>query len=144
MTEVIDKYYRTYPRHARQAADMEHRIPDWINAQAEEHQTFNLWGQFLLEDYPAYLALRIALGTGDFKLRLAAIRRLAPVFCGYGKDRYQWIASVHLADMARMTDDDFKALSYLFSTSLGGDAFARVGLDEKQEVVNRLYKGAVM
>ena len=46
--------------------------------------------------------------------------------------------------MARMTDDDFKALSYLFSTSLGGDAFARVGLDEKQEVANRLYKGAVM
>ena len=46
--------------------------------------------------------------------------------------------------MARRTGDDYKALSYLFSTTLDGDAFARVGLDEKQEVANRLYKGAVM
>ena len=51
---------------------------------------------------------------------------------------------MHLADVARMTDDDFKALSYIFSTSLGGDAFSRFGLDEKQEVANKLYKGAVM
>ena len=101
-------------------------------------------GQFLLEDHTAYLALRTTLRTGDFKLRLAALRRLAPVFCGYGKDRYQWLVSVHLADMAKMTDNDFKALSYLFSTSLGGNAFTRVGLDEKQEVANRLNKGAVM
>ena len=119
-------------------------MPDWINAQAEEHQTFKLWAQFLLEDYPAYFALRIGLRTGDCKLCLAALRRIAPVFCGYGKDWYQWLVSVHLADMARMTDDDFKALSYLFSTSLGGDAFARFGLDEKQEIAYRLYKGAVM
>ena len=141
---MIEKYYRTYPSHARQAEDMDHRIPEWINAQAKEHKTFKLWAQFLLEDYPAYLALRTGLRTGNFKLRLAALRRIAPVFCGYGKDRYQWLVSVHLADMARMTDDDFKALSYLFSTSLGGDAFARFDLDEKQEVANRLYKGAVM
>ena len=81
---------------------------------------FKLWAQFLLEDYPAYLAPRTTLRTGDFKLRLAAIRRIAAVFCGYGKDRYQWLVSVHLADMTRMIEDDFKALSYLLSTSLGG------------------------
>ena len=33
-TEVIEEYYRKHPGHARQAADMEHRIPDWIKAQA--------------------------------------------------------------------------------------------------------------
>ena len=105
---------------------------------------FKLWALFLLEDNPAYPALRAALRMEDFKLRLTAIRRIAPVFCGYGKDRYQWLVSVHLADMARMAEDDFKTLPYLLSISLGGDAFARVGLDEKQEVANRLYKGAVM
>ena len=139
MTEVVNNYYRTNPRHARQAADMDRVMPDWINVQAEEHQTFKLWAQFLLEDYPAYLALSIGLSTGDFKLRLAALRRIAPVCCGYGKDWYQWLVSVHLADMTKMTDDDFKALPSLFSTSLGGDAFARFGLDEKQKVANRLY-----
>ena len=82
--------------------------------------------------------------TGDFKLRLAALRRIAPIFCGYGKDRYQWLVSVHLSHMARMTDDDMKALSHMFSTSLGGDAHARIGLDERQEFANRLYKGSTM
>ena len=63
-------------------------IPDWIDAQAEEHQTFKLWAQFLVEDYPAYLALRIGLRTGDFKLRLAALRGAVPVFFRYGEDRW--------------------------------------------------------
>ena len=144
MTEVIKEYYCEHPGHARQAADMGHRIPDWIEAQAEEYQTFKLWAQFLLEDYSAYFALRTALVTGDLKLRLAAIHRIPPVFCGYGKDRYPWLVSVQLANMARMTEDGCKALSYLFSASLGGDGFARVGLNEKQMAMNRLYKGALM
>ena len=144
MTELIEDYYRSHPEAERHAAAMEHVIPQWVKAKAGEHKTFKLWAQFVLEDYPAYLALRTALRTGDFKLRLGALRRIAPIFCGYGKDRYQWLVSVHLADMARMTDDDHKATSCLFATSLGGDAYSLIGLDEKQEVANRLYKGAVM
>lgn len=33
-------------------------------------------------------------------------------------------------------------MSEIFSTSLGGDAFSRVGLDERQDIANRGYKGA--
>ena len=75
VTEVTEKYYRTDPGHARQTVDMEHWILDWVDAQAEEHQTFKLWAQFLVEDYPAYLALRIGRRTGGFKLHLAALRQ---------------------------------------------------------------------
>lgn len=46
--------------------------------------------------------------------------------------------------MVRISDNDIKALSYLFSTSIGSDAYARIGLDEMQEVANRRCKGAVM
>ena len=144
MTEIAEEYYCEHPWHARQAADMERRILDWIKAQAEEHQTFKLWARFLLKDYSAYLTLRTALRTGDFKLCWAVIRRIAPVFCGYGKDRYQWLVSVQLANMARLTEDDFKGLSYLLSTSLDGNVFARVGLNENQVFKTRPYKGAVM
>lgn len=55
---------------------------------AEEHKTCKLWAQFLLEDFPAFMALRTALRVDNFMLRLAALRRLAPLFGGYGKDRY--------------------------------------------------------
>ena len=144
MTEVIEKYYRVYPTAERHATAMEHVILQWVKAKADEHKTFRLWAKLMLKDYPAYLALRTALRAGDSKLRLGALRRMAPVFCGYGKDRYKWLVSVRLADMARMTDDDHKATSRLFATTLGRDAYALIGLDEKQNVANRLYKGVGM
>ena len=144
MRVVIERFYAACSGREQRATDMEDDIPNWIEELARQHKTFSLWSRFLLDDYPAYLSLRVALRTGDFKLRLAALRRIAPISCGYGKDRYQWLVSVHLADMTRMTDDDMASVSCLFATSLGGDAFSLVGLDERQEVANRLYKGAVM
>lgn len=36
--------------------------------------------------------------------------------------------------------NDFWILAERFSTTLGGSSFARIGLDERQEVANRLYK----
>ena len=107
---------------------------------AKTHKTFAVWAQFVLEDYPAYLTFRIALRTGDFKLRCAALRRIAPIFYITGKDRYQWLIADHLAELARMTESDWKVMSELFSVQLGKDAYARIGMDERQEVANLLYK----
>ena len=144
MTEVIEKFYLTHPTAKRHAAAMVHVISQWVKAKADEHKTVKPSAKFKLEDYPAYLELRTALRTADSKLRLGALRRIAPLFCGYGKDQYQWLVSVRLADMARITDDDHKATSCIFATSLGGDTYALIGLDDKQEVANMLYKGVVM
>ena len=144
MTEVIEKCYLTHPTAKRHSAAMVHVISQWVKAKADEHKTFKPSAKFKLEDYPAYFALRTALRTADSKLRLGALRRIAPLFCGYGKDQYQWLVSVRLADMARIADDDHKATSCLFATSLGGDTYALIGLDDKQEVANILYKGVVM
>eukprot|EP00752_Nemacystus_decipiens_P016789 g15026.t1 len=112
----------------------------WVKRRAEEDKTFALWEQFLLHDFPAYFTFRLALRTGDFKLRCDALRRIAPIFFITGKDRYQFLVADHLVEMARMSESDWKVVGELFSVSLSNDAFSRLGLDERQEVANRFFK----
>ncbi|CAB1117890.1 unnamed protein product [Ectocarpus sp. CCAP 1310/34] len=90
--------------------DFANRVVGWIEARAEVHKAFALWKQFLLDDYPAYIAFRTALRTD------------------------------HLAEMAILPESDRKVIAELFSVALGPDVFARIGLDERQEVANRFYK----
>ena len=139
---VVAMQYKSLTGGDPEESGAEDKIKAWMLQRAAVHKTFKLWTQFILQDYPAYMALRIAVRTGNFKLRLAALRRIAPIFCGHGKARYQWLLAVHLSHMARMTDEDMEALSHLFSTPLTGNAYARVALDERQEFANKLYKGS--
>ncbi|CAB1101190.1 unnamed protein product [Ectocarpus sp. CCAP 1310/34] len=112
----------------------------WIAARVEAHKTFAVWKQFLLHDYPAYIASRTALRTGNFRLRLDALRRIAPNFCITGKDKYQFLVIDHLTEVSRYSRNDMRVVSELSSVSLGPDTIARIGSDERQEVANRLYK----
>ncbi|CAN0365944.1 unnamed protein product, partial [Hapterophycus canaliculatus] len=112
----------------------------WIRERAKHHKSFALWAQFLLEDFPAYMTFRTALRTGRFMLRLDALRRIAPILFIRGTYRYQFLVADHLAEMARWTKADLRILGELFSVSLGPDVFARMGMDERQEMANRLLK----
>ncbi|CAM9937875.1 unnamed protein product, partial [Sphacelaria rigidula] len=115
---------------------------EWIDRRARDHKTFRFWSRFLLVDYPAYSGVRMGVRTGNLKPRNACLRIAAPILCPYGKDHYQVSIAGHLGDATRMTDADHEVLSEQFSTSLGGDAFSRVRLDERQEIANRDYNGA--
>ncbi|CAN0190770.1 unnamed protein product, partial [Ectocarpus sp. 4 AP-2014] len=121
------------------AEDADSIVVAWIKKRAAEPKTFALWEHFLLRDFPAYVTFRTALRTGDFMLRLDALRRIAPIFYITGKDRYQFLVMDHLAEMSRTSESDLKVMSELFSVSLSKDACTRLGLDERQEVANRLY-----
>ena len=134
MRDESDSYFK-------EGADGAREVREWIKRRAEQHTTFRFWARFLLHDYPAYAGVRMGVRTGNLKLRNACLRMVVAIFCGYGKDHYQVMMAGHLGDITCMTDLDYETMCELFSTSLGGDAFARVGLDERQEVANRAYKG---
>ncbi|CAM9862923.1 unnamed protein product, partial [Sphacelaria rigidula] len=102
---------------------------------------FQVWESFVLHYYPAYMAFRTGLRTGNFPLRLAGLRRMADIFCVTGKDRYQWLVVLHLMHMAQMPESDLKIAEQLFSVTLRDNrSWARVGLDEWQEMANRFFK----
>lgn len=76
LTLVVDGFLRKYPGMSRDDFVSDTQISAWILR--AEHKTFKLWGQFLLDDFPAYTALRTALHTRNFKLHAFALRRLCP------------------------------------------------------------------
>ena len=138
MTVVIERFYAAHPEHPTASNRHGARYPTLDQEAWRVNTRRSVFGRiFCLKTIPRISPSGSRCARENFKLRLAALRRIAPIFCGYGKDRYQWLVSVHLADMTWMTKDDMASVSCLFTTSLGGDAFALVGLDEKQEVANR-------
>lgn len=66
---------------------------------------------FLLKVFPPYISLKAAVRTGNFKLQISALRRIAPIICMTGEDRNQSLAAHHLLDVAAMPDGVLDVLS---------------------------------
>ncbi|CAB1121562.1 unnamed protein product [Ectocarpus sp. CCAP 1310/34] len=99
-----------------------------------KHKTFGQWADFLLSDGMAYLAVYIGIRTGDFDLREAAIRKIAPLFLGYNKNLCHALCIQHLADIARLSPAERLFISETFSLSRSGKPGKNTGLDEIQEM----------
>lgn len=112
-----------------------------VRARAKKHKSFRVWESFVLHYYPAYMAFRTGLRTGNFLLGLAGLRRMAAISCVTSKDRYQWLVVLHLMYTAQMPESDLKIVEQLFSVALRDNRdWMRMGLDERQEIANRFFK----
>ncbi|CAB1112218.1 unnamed protein product [Ectocarpus sp. CCAP 1310/34] len=108
-----------------------------------KHKTFGQWAELLLDDGMAYLAVYISIRVGDFDLREAAIRQIAPLFLDYNKNLYHALTIQHLADIANLRPSEREFLRGMFSLSLAGNPGKNVGLDEIQEMtMNKEIKQA--
>lgn len=108
----------------------------WTKQRVESPETPRLWRVSLLRDFLACIGLRTGVRTGNFKLRMAVWRRLAPMLCTPWKGRYQSLAAHHPFDFPAMPDTDLKVLSARLSMSVRGDPFGCLGSDEQQEMSN--------
>ncbi|CAN0122949.1 unnamed protein product, partial [Pylaiella littoralis] len=102
------------------------------------HKTFGCWVDLLLRDGMAYLALYVGIRVGDFELRESAIRTIAPLFLGYNKNLYHDLCITHLADIARLSDNERAFVIAIFSLSLKGNIGKNMGMDEIQETTFNL------
>ena len=120
--------------------DVRAGVIPWLERKAQDHKTLRFWVNFLLDDMPPYIAIRVGIRSGNLELRLAGIREFAPFFTGTGKDRYQWVMAHFLTDLARMPADDLTVLEGVTSASWAGREFANLALDESMEMLNRVIK----
>lgn len=104
----------------------------------KKHKTFGCWVNLLLLDGMAYLALYIGIIVGDFDLREAAIRTIAPLFLGYNKNLYHDLCITHLADIARLSENERAFVVDVCSLSLKGNIGKNHGMDEIQETTFNL------
>ncbi|CAN0233394.1 unnamed protein product [Ectocarpus sp. 12 AP-2014] len=150
---LIERYLATNQKEAgeeptgaappAQPVDTQGDVVPWLKEQVKEHNTLRLWATFLLDDYPTYLMFRTGGRTANYKLCVAAFRKMAPLFAATGKNRYQQLSSWHLLTLARMTDPDLEAVASLFSSQFNTKNyrnFNNVFLDEMQEMMNRVVK----
>ena len=64
--------------------------------------TDDTWVQFIFEDAMAYIPLFIAIQSGNWDLRVASIKAMAPLFTVFDHPTYQILISRHLEDVLVM------------------------------------------
>lgn len=79
-------------------------------------------------------ALYTAIHVGDFELRATALRIVAPIFLGYGKNLHHTLSTAHLDDMKKLTNAERLHVSSAFSLSFKQMEGNMVGLDEIEDM----------
>lgn len=84
-----------------------------VKTQSDLHETTKFWWQFVFEDCFAYVALHLAMRDGlmgQWDLRVAAIKCMAPLFTAFDKTNYQKLIPQHLLDMLTIPKEDLSCL----------------------------------
>ena len=80
------------------------KFKSFIQEQALIDSTWRFWIQFVFQDIAAYMGLFLAIRSGDWHLRTACVKQMAPVFTAFDHANYRKLISRHLADMLTMPE----------------------------------------
>ena len=115
--------------------DYQSEFSTFMNIHMKKEETFKCWGQFVLQDCSAYVALYLAIYSGNWKLRMAAIKFMAALFTAFDRQKYQKLIPQHIVDLFIMPSDVLSNLeSGGFTISLKGHPCHSVGVDEAHEM----------
>jgi len=118
----------------------------FVDKMAKANDTWKFWGQFVLQDCMGYVSFFLAIRSGNWNLRLAGMKLMAPVFSAFDHQTYQSLISRHLADVLCMPPE-LKMLfeQGAFVVSVSGNPWHSVGIDEAHEMlINRECKASVV
>ena len=122
------------------------QLQEFATAMAERDDTWRFWVDFYFQHMTSYIGLWVAVRTGNWDLRVAAIKAAAPLFHAFDRTYYLRLLPHHLAHVASMPGEikaQFQSGS--FSVSLSSNAFSSVGLDECHEMcINKDLKAAIV
>jgi len=76
-----------------------------VAAMSKTDSNWSFWGEFVQLNCIAYIALFCAIRSGNWHLRLAALKTMAPVFCAFDRPAYQMLIPQHLVDCLLLPDD---------------------------------------
>ena len=118
---------------------------EFVESKCNESATFKLWSNFLSRDMMSYIALWIAIRSGNWNLRNASLKTMLPNFVVCDRQNYGKILPRHFSHLFSMPQeilDCFKSGGFV--TSIKGIPFANVALDEAHEMtINKDIKSVI-
>ena len=103
--------------------------------QVTHNPTWKFWHQFIFKDCFAYISMYIAIRSGNWNLRMAAYKLMAPLFTAFDRFVYQQLIAQHVFDVNCFPHDLLKALKDGgFVVSLRGRTCHSIGVDEAHEM----------
>ena len=102
--------------------------------------------QFVFEDVLAYLGLYLAIRSGDWDLRMACVKMMAPIFSAFDHTTYQNLIARNLADILSLPQPVLNAFKMGgFVVSVTGRAWYSVAIDEAHEMcINKDCKTSIV
>ena len=113
---------------------------------SKQGPNWKFWLQFVQNDCFSYISLFCAIRSGNWNLRLAGIKNMAPIFSAFDRPTYRKVVPQHLADCLLLPPDILQCFEQGgFSASITGRPWHMVALDELHEMlINKDCKSAVI
>ena len=114
LSQLLDDLTEKYP-------DCPSKFEIFMKEQTEKYQTWHFWSQFVFEDCFAYISQYLAMRSGQWDLRMAAIKSMAALFTAFDRPNYQKLIPQHIVDMLTIPEDLLSKLSHGgFTVSIRG------------------------
>jgi len=119
-------------------------LREYLNEVSKNNTTISFWCQFVLRDCFAYVSLWYAIRSGNWDLRIAAIKEMAALFVAFDRPNYTKLISHHLQTLKTIPDDILSSLKQAFTLSIKGRAGHSIAIDEAHEMcINRQCKECI-
>jgi len=121
------------------------QFKEYLQQRESENNTVKFWCEFLFRTGVAYIALYFAVRSGQWHLRMAAIKLMAAIFTAFDRTKYQQLIPQHIRDMCNLPADvraNFEKGG--FTVSLLGRPGHSIGIDEAHKMcINRECKESI-
>lgn len=122
------------------------RFKSFLDAKASQDPNWKFWKQFVFEVGLAYIGLFLAIRSGNWDLRLASIKLMAPIFTAFDHQTYRKLIAQHLADLCKFPNEIINSFRKGgFVVSLSGKQWHSVAVDEAHEMkINKECKTSIV
>lgn len=122
------------------------KFKDFLKEMADSDDTWKFWIQFVFHDALGYVGLFLAVRSGNWHLRTACMKLMAPVFTVFDHSTYETQISQHLADLLCMPPTILTMFEQgAFVVSICATEWHSVAIDEAHEMlINKECKTSIV
>ena len=117
----------------------------YLEMKSMNDNTWKLWVDFVVKDCFVYIALYTAIRGRDWKLRVASLKLMAPLFYAFDRQNYERIIPDHLHNILTFPSEILQHLQAGgFAVNITDQKWHSVAIDEAHEMcVNKDLKSAI-